>query len=218
MRFHHLLAAAAVAVTTLPSLATADISKENNDIDVLNFALTLEHLGANFFSTFAGAFNASAYTAAGYSSDVYNNVQMVAQFEQAHVNALTSAIQQLGGSPVPACSSYNYGGIFSLESFLATARIIQNNDVSAYDGTVSYLSSTSLQQTAATIATVEGRFASYFNNLVNEVPFPNTEDIAYTPYQTLSNANAFLTKCGTTALAATVAVSLSDIYSLHAFT
>jgi hypothetical protein len=53
---------------------------------------------------------------------------------------------------------------------------LENVGVSAYDGTLAFLTSPQLQTTGATIASVEARHAAYLNLLRGMIPFPDALD------------------------------------------
>ncbi len=67
----------------------------NSDIDILNYALTLEHIEATFYRT---TMRPSGMTAMGRQIAQY--VDILAADEKAHVDALTAVITQAGKTPV----------------------------------------------------------------------------------------------------------------------
>jgi len=58
-----------------------------------------------------------------------------------------------------------------------------------------FFRSADLRQTAATIATVEARHASYLNLIQNIVPFPDTFDTALTPIKIIGKITPFIVSC-----------------------
>ena len=60
---------------------------------ILNYALTLEHLEAKFYSEGLANFSAADFAAAGFDSKFYNNLIEVSKDESTHVSFLTSALQ-----------------------------------------------------------------------------------------------------------------------------
>ena len=85
-----------------------------------------------------------------------------------HVTALTNTINGRGGSAVPVCT-YNFTAakIPTIQDYVATARLLENTGVSAYDGAANTFTDTGLQQVAATIVTVEARHAAFLDGIVN---------------------------------------------------
>ena len=161
------------------------------DVDVLNYALTLEHLEANFYIEAVNTFSESeieSYIAAqGFGPAVadtaWQRIIDVRDHEVIHVQTLQQVITNLGGTPVPPCV-YNFdGALASVQSFLATSMTLENTGVMAYDGAIDLIESRQIQTAGATIATVEARHASYFNLLNGSNPFPAAFDTPVEPPQ-----------------------------------
>jgi hypothetical protein len=171
------------------------------DIDVLNYALTLEHLEATFYQQGQSRFSRGEFTAAPFlggfgdavSSKVYDYFNLIAEHERVHVQTLISVIQGLGGTPVTPCT-YDFG-YTNVDGYVAVAQALENTGVMAYDGAVALIQSAELQTAAATIATVEARHASYLNLLNGDVPFPDAFDTAKTMQEILAIAGPFIVSC-----------------------
>lgn len=73
------------------------------DVDVLNFALTLEHLENAFYTEGLQKLGEDAFAGAGYPSWVRSRFEQVREHEATHVAALKAA---LGDVAVQACT-YN---------------------------------------------------------------------------------------------------------------
>lgn len=166
----------------IPSSAYSFESLKPN-LQVLNYALTLEHLEKVFYRNNLPTL--SAFQNAGYSQAVYNQFVAIQTHEQIHADNISTIITTLGGNPVAECT-YNFNA-GTVPTFLSTAQLLENTGVSAYDGAIRYITVPSYATTAATIATVEGRHASYINNLVGQNPFPSAYDTA-TPNATIITA------------------------------
>lgn len=180
-----------VAGTQLFNFQTA-AAQFSNDVDILNYALTLEHLEYAFYRDGLARLGANAFTgfnAAGPAS-VYNYLASIRDHEGAHVNTLTSVIQSLGGTPVSE-ARYDFG-YTDAASFLAVAQALENTGVSAYDGAIRYVQNPDLAEAAATIATVEARHAAYLNLLNGASPFPAAFDDPKSQSQILSIAGPFI--------------------------
>jgi rubrerythrin len=131
-----------------------------NDVDVLNFALTLEYLEAAFYQQ-GNAAGLVSGTEATYLTAIGND-------EQAHVDALTATIKQLGGTPV-AKPGVAFGDAFaSRDSYLTTSVTFENVGVGAYLGAAGYIKDKSVLQAAAGIFGVEARHAAIVANLLGQ--------------------------------------------------
>ena len=186
-------AAATTAPTTAAATTAAGVSSSQNDLNTLNYALTLEHLEASFYNQFQAQFNGSSFAAAGFPAESYSYLSLIQSHENAHVQLLTSAIQSAGGSAVAACN-YSFP-VTSVATYLAYARVFENTGVEAYDGAINTLTNTALQQVAATIATVEARHAAFLNELNVQIPFPNVTDSALAPATIAGIVTPFITSC-----------------------
>jgi rubrerythrin len=171
------LLAGGALTAVLPSSAQAhDTKNPPRDIDVLNYALTLEHLEATFYvqglKKFADAFSGAQLA----------NLKRIRSHEVTHVETLKDVIKSLGGRPVPP-STYNFKKTaFTTKSkFLSVAQFLENTGVKAYDGAIAHIEAAALLRAGATIATVEARHASYLNFINGDVPFPQAFDTPVAP-------------------------------------
>ena len=177
-----------------------------NDINALNYALTLENLEAYFYTTYLAMFNETDFEAANYSSTVYTYFTLIMNHEIAHVAYLNSTITSLGGTPVPPCN-YTFN-VSTVEEFIETARILENTGVNAYDGAIATLkyilknreklmfcSNLDLRTAAASVATVEARHAAYLNELLGFSAFPDDLDNATQPAEIRDQISPFIENC-----------------------
>ena len=168
---------------------------KKGDIDVLNYALTLEHLEYAFYRDGLAQFaNDNDFTGAGFPAGTRARFLEIRDHEKAHVDALTQTIQSLGGTPV-AEACYNFGYGTSVTAFVDVAQVLENTGVSAYDGAIASIKSGELQTTGATIATVEARHASYLNSLNGDDPFPQAFDTPKSQAEILAAAGGFIVAC-----------------------
>ena len=176
-----------------------------NDIDILNFALTLENTDSTFFSQFLASFSGTGapihnfysadFVAAGFTAADYEALVQIAQEEINHAAILTATVAALGGTPAPKCT-YNFSSVTSVLSYLQTGQLFENTGTSAYDGGINALTNSTLQQAAASIATVEARHASFLNQLLGDVPFsPSAFDTALTPQEVFAIISPFIVSC-----------------------
>jgi rubrerythrin len=183
------------------ALAHDGTDDDFDDVEVLNFALTLEHLEYAFYRDALECFDAKDFRKAdvlrGFSNRVKGNVQSnledVRDHEETHVDTLTSVIEDLGGDPVEeACYEFGYDNV---SEFLGVAAVLENTGVSAYDGAISLIETEELLTAGATIATVEARHASYLNLLNGDSPFPSAFDEPLAPDEVLDAAGGFIVEC-----------------------
>ena len=160
-------------------------------VDVLNYALTLEHLEYAFYRDGLEAFSADDFEAAGYAANVYEYFALIRDHEQAHVETLTKVITDLNGEPV-AEATYDFG-YTDLAGFVGVAQVLENTGVSAYQGAAQFLIDEDELLTAAlTIHGVEARHAAYLNGLQGESPFPEAVNPTLTPQEVLAAAGPFI--------------------------
>lgn len=158
------------------------------DLDVLNYALTLEHLEYSFYRDGIGNFT---FGNDPFGQSIDANLAVIRDHEGAHVTALTDAIVSMGGTPV-AEATYDFGYGTDPVAFLATAAALENTGVSAYDGAAQYLQTPELLPVAGGIVAVEARHASYLNLINGTEPFPSAFEVALTPAQVLEIATPFI--------------------------
>ncbi len=168
-------------------LLRAAAQEFTSDIDVLNYALTLEHLESAFYRDGVPQFSFGT-DPFGNSIDAY--LVAIGEHEAAHVTVLTQVITDLGGEPVVE-ASYDFG-YTDAGTFLAVAQALENTGVSAYDGAGASIENPDLLTAAGTIVAVEARHASYLNLLNGEIPFPAAFETTLTPEEVLAIAGPFI--------------------------
>ncbi len=134
----------------------------NSDVEVLNYALTLEYLEAEFYRQG----NNKGLT----SGKTRRYLTTIEEDEAFHVTAITATIKSLGGTPVKA-PGVDFGDAFaSRTSFLTTAVTFENVGVGAYLGAAGFIKSKAVLQAAAGIFGVEARHAAIIGNLLGLTP------------------------------------------------
>ncbi len=182
-----------------------------SDVDILNFALTLEHLEAVFYTQGLKKFDANdfmkylknnrPYSEQGINGtlegeEVRMEFTILRDHEQTHVEFLQGVIRSLGGKPVPECT-YNFQktAFKSVGNFFEVARVLENTGVTAYDGAVAHIENAKLQTAGATIATVEARHAAYLNLINGAQPFPSVFDKPVAPRKICGAVAPFIVSC-----------------------
>ena len=181
------LAAGAVsgAGAVTPFVGRALAQSRAGDIDVLNFALTLEHLEATFYAR-------ALEQVDGLDGRVRRLAEQLAEDEAAHVAKLTETVRALGGSPERR-PSLDFGDAFSSpQRFLAVATSLEDTGVSAYNGAAPTIRSGEILQAAGQIVQVEARHAALIRLRRDEPPAPRAFDDASSRDEVLAKVKPFL--------------------------
>lgn len=186
-------AALALSLTTAPNIPSirrlAAAQELTSDLDVLNYALTLEHLEYSFYRDGVGLFT---FGSDSREMSIDDNLAAIRDHEGEHVTTLTQVITDLGGTPVEE-ATYNFGDAYgSADAFLATAMALENTGVSAYDGAGQFLTNPDLLTAAGSIVAVEARHASYLNLLNGQIPFPEAFETPLSMDEVLKIAGPFI--------------------------
>ncbi len=188
------------ALMAVPGVAKAHTTDDPpSDVDILNYALTLEHLEYAFYRDGLGKFgrkdlNWTVIVNRGGKAirrPVYDEFVRIREHEDTHVDALTAA---LGANAVPELE-YNFEttAFTSVEKFVSVAQLLENTGVTAYDGAIAHIETAETLTTGATIATVEARHASFLNLLNGETGFPDAFDTPVAPRDVFDAAAGFIT-------------------------
>jgi rubrerythrin len=175
------LAATPVLLSSIFQKAYAGTS--STPVEVLNYALTLELLEADFYRQFqaSGTIPTGAPAAA---------ITQIKKHEDSHVTLLTTTIRSLGGTPVagtattgvrfkplPAGTTYT--------TYLQVAQLLEDAGVRAYKGRAGELIGTDLLTVALQIHSVEARHAAHIRTMRSQSPWVSTtDDVATHPVYT----------------------------------
>lgn len=182
---------ASAQMDATPMDATPEGMAFDSPVDVLNYALTLEHLEAAFYRDGLAAIGREGITTWGYQDSVFDNLMIIGEHEAEHVKVITQVITDLGGEPVQE-ATYDFGYEDAV-GFLQVAQALEDTGVSAYQGAAQYLiDSDELLTAALTIHGVEARHASYVAMLNGAVPFPESFNPALTPAEVLEIATPLI--------------------------
>jgi len=146
-----------------PFVSQALAAEGGGDLDILNFALTLEYLEADFYKVKGKEVGLSG-TARSYAREFGAE-------EAEHVAALSGTIKKLGGKPV-AKPSFAFPASDE-RSFLKLASTLENTGVGAYNGAAPSLKSKEVLTAAGSIVQVEARHAAAIDLLIGASPTPN---------------------------------------------
>ena len=130
------------------------------DLEILNYALTLEYLEADFYAQVIDS---------GLVKDkmLVELAKAFGETEQAHVDALKMTIESLGGTAVEAPKT-KFGPVLDkgLKTVLETAATVENLGAAAYLGQAGRIESKEILAAALSIHSVEARHAAALNQLV----------------------------------------------------
>ncbi|KAA1117416.1 hypothetical protein PGT21_006762 [Puccinia graminis f. sp. tritici] len=185
------------------------------NLTILNFALTLENLEAQFYQDALAIFPVQAMQKAGLSlfqaTAITQQMQRQLADEQSHVQVLQAAIQAAGGTPFSGCQ-FNFRSILTDPiTFLASARSIEAAGVSAYMGAASMISQNAVLSAAVTILPVEARHSTLLNTFSGGSASPQSFDLPLSPPQVLAIVGGLLQNCQASDLGLTANQPLSII-------
>jgi rubrerythrin len=144
---------------------TSGAAQTANDVDILNYALTLEYVQASFYTEAerAGALRGKALRA----------TEVVGAVERAHVDALRKAL----GTAAVARPTFNFRGTTeATKPFLKTAVAFEDLAVAAYKAQAPRLASKEVLAVAVSIHSVEARHAAWMRRLFGIVPAADAFD------------------------------------------
>ncbi|KAH9865740.1 hypothetical protein J1614_009327 [Plenodomus biglobosus] len=166
-----------------------------SDVDILNFALTAEHLESEFYKQGFAKFPMADFMALGLTEGQVKSLMGVGQTEATHVTTLQSAIAGAGARPVEACE-YNFdAALASADAMVKTARVLEAVGVSAYLGAAPLVNSSDILAAAASIVTVEARHQAFIRAASGAEPVPAAFDTALQPRAVFTLAAAFIRSC-----------------------
>jgi rubrerythrin len=141
-----------------PFVREAMAQEGGGDVEILNFALTLEYLEAAYYTQALKRVGGLSGEARSLASEIRDN-------ENEHVDALSSTISDLGGTPVKA-PGVDFGDAFANQkAFLKLAQTFEDTGVSAYNGAAPMIESAEVLGAAGSIVQVEARHAAAIRSL-----------------------------------------------------
>ncbi len=171
------VAGGTLALATVSGLSRA-FAQELTDIDILQFALTLEHLTVRMYADM---------NATGLLTDKDKAyLESFGSHEVAHVAAITSTLTSLGATPVAAQAIYNFPAFDSRAAILNFAKTAEDVGVGAYQGAAAAITNKDILAAAGSIVQIEARHAAMINLLLDLDPVPQ----AVTSSLTIDEVNA----------------------------
>jgi rubrerythrin len=164
-----LLGGGAVAAAVPIGIATSQgggLSK--GDVEILNYALTLEELESAFY--------AEANRGGRLSGIARTFSEVVGAHEAAHVTALR---QVLGSQAKPAPKFDFKGSTRDKVTFLKTAQTLEDTGVAAYQGQAGRIKSPDILASAGAILAVEARHAAWVREILGDSKAPSPAPEAF---------------------------------------
>jgi len=161
--FFKALAAAGVGAAAGSVLLSRKASAQSSDVDIANFALTLEYLEAEFYGL--------ALDAGVLSGDALGVVENLFDHESQHVDAIIGLLEGAGATPVEKPEFVFPEDAFTSQAgILELAATFEPVGVGAYLGAAPMIQSPDILAAAGSIAGVEGEHVVAVNNLVTGLP------------------------------------------------
>ncbi len=143
-----------------PAAPSAPPPEPAADVDIVNYALTLEYVEADFYE--------AVIDSGLFSGTELDLLMVIGDHELQHVEALANTVGALGGTPVAKPRTK-----FELESASAVATLaatVENLGASAYLGQAGNIQNEEVLAAALSIHTVEARHAAALNRLTGRPP------------------------------------------------
>jgi hypothetical protein len=149
------IAASSAFAGAVPGIARGQAIPQS-DIDILNFALTLEYLEGEFYAT------ANKNKVWGNNARLRRFSEVVAQHEAVHVSFLKRVL----GAKAVAKPTFDFKDtVTNRAKFAATAQTLEDTGCHAYLGQVANIKAKAVLVPAGRIALVEARHASWIRDI-----------------------------------------------------
>ena len=175
--------AGSIEMANTAGLAKA-MMQQLTDVDILQFALTLEHLESRMYKEML-----AKNILTGKELSYFQNFGSA---EAAHVDALASTLTQIGAQPVEAKETYNFPSFNNRGDILNFAKLAEDTGVGAYQGAAAAIANKAYLAAAGSILQVEARHATVINILIGKDPVPAAFTSSLTIQQVLDTVNPVL--------------------------
>jgi len=168
------------AVAPFVSGALGAVSQ--NDVQILEFALSLEQVESAFYK--------AALANAGLTGDAQKIATAFGAHEDEHVKALEQLLTQLGSKP--AAAPKTKFGLTDQASFFELAVTLEDTGIGAYNGAGPLLETPDLIQSLGTIVQVEARHSGALRMMTGQDPAPEAFDKPLPPAEVGARVQPFL--------------------------
>ncbi len=159
------------------------------DVDILNFALGLEYLEADFYARIVQAHQNRAYL----SPRVYEVAQKLAADEASHVEAILDILGRAGATPVARPQfQYPENVFFAQLAFLDLASTFEVTGVGAYLGAAPKVQSSDALKFAASVYGSEARHVSVIRMLNGQLFSPSALELPLQMDEVLKRVAPFI--------------------------
>lgn len=134
----------------------------NGDLDILNYALTLEHLESSMYQQIVAS--------GKLTGDEQQYATDFGKHEAAHVTALTQTIQKLNGTPVAAQAKYNFPAFDTRDNIVKFLVTIEDLGAGAYLAAAGEVQNPDVLTAAVQIHNIEGEHASIWRRQAKMTP------------------------------------------------
>ena len=143
------------------ALAAPAGAQSASDVNILNFALTLEFLEAEFYT--------EAVKGGALSGRLARFAEVVGEHERAHV----AALQKTLGNKAVRKPNFDFKGTTDAPAlFGTTAAPLESTGTAAYGGAAPMVQSPAVLKAAVSIHSVEARHTSWINHIIGQAPAP----------------------------------------------
>jgi len=166
------------------------------DLDILQFALTLEYLELNLYEKGVNMFNDTDFQNAGYGVSARERFEEIIGQEMEHISMLQSTVKMMGDTPTSPCT-YSFP-ITDVYSFLNVTDAVNGLGPSAYLGAGAFITNKLVLTVGSSIGIIEGRHNSWLNGVIGRDEFPTTYQVPLSPTQSYAIASVFIESCPST--------------------